>query len=64
MANDVEVRIDGLPLVSSDDWARAQHTPESELPTIDPAQYPTSRLLGLPTVADAPALSGLGQLKT
>jgi len=53
MADDVEVKIDGLPLVSSEEWAKAQRAPEGELPQVDPDRYITSRRLGLPVVADA-----------
>lgn len=53
MADRVEVRIDGLPLVSSEDWAKAQSAPETDLPEIDPERYITSRRLGLPHIMDA-----------
>jgi hypothetical protein len=53
MPDQVEVRIDGLPLVSSDDWAQAQRAPEADLPKVDPNRYIASRRLGLPFVADA-----------
>jgi hypothetical protein len=53
MMDEVEVRIEGLPLVSSEDWAKAQRAPESELPKIDPDRYSASRLIGLPAIADA-----------
>jgi hypothetical protein len=53
MQNGVEVKIDGLPLVSSEEWAKAQHAPEKELPHVDPERYIASRRLGLPFVADA-----------
>lgn len=53
MPDEVEVRIDGLPMVSSEEWAKAQHAPESELPKVDPDRYIASRRLGLPYVADA-----------
>ena len=52
-ASEVEVKIDGLPLVSSEEWAKAQHAPEKELPHVDPDRYIASRRLGLPFVADA-----------
>jgi hypothetical protein len=53
MPDEVEVKIDGLPLVSSEEWAKAQHAPEAELPEVDPDRYIASRRLGLPVVADA-----------
>jgi hypothetical protein len=53
MLNEVEVRIDGLPLVSGEEWAKAQRAPESDLPKVDPDRYIASRRLGLPYVADA-----------
>jgi hypothetical protein len=53
MADEVEVKIEGLPLVSSEEWAKAQHAPESDLPKVDPTRYVASRRLGLPYVADA-----------
>jgi hypothetical protein len=53
MPGEVEVKIDGLPLVSSDEWAKAQSAPESMLPKVDPDRYIASRRLGLPYVADA-----------
>jgi hypothetical protein len=53
MAEKVEVKIDGLPLVSSEEWAKARLAPEADLPQIDPSRYVTSRRLGLPIVADA-----------
>jgi hypothetical protein len=53
MPDEVEVKIDGLPLVSSEEWAKAQRAPESDLPKVDPERYVTSRRLGLPPVADA-----------
>jgi hypothetical protein len=53
MPDEVEVRIDGLPLVSGEEWAQAQRAPESDLPTVDPDRYIASRKLGLPYVADA-----------
>jgi hypothetical protein len=53
MAVDVEVKIDGLPLVSSEEWAKAQRAPESDLPKVDPTRYIASRRLGLQPVDDA-----------
>lgn len=53
MAGDVEVRIEGLPLVSGEEWAKAQHVPEKDLPTVDPDRYVASRRLGLSSTADA-----------
>ena len=53
MLDEVEVKIDGTPLVSSVEWAKAQRAPEEELPQVDPDRYITSRRLGLPIVADA-----------
>jgi hypothetical protein len=53
MPNEVEVKIDGVPLVSSEEWAKAQRVSEAELPQIDPERYVSSRRLGLPVVADA-----------
>lgn len=53
MADKVEVQIDGLPLVSGEEWSKAQCAPESELPQVDPDRYPSSRKLGLPILADA-----------
>lgn len=51
--DDVEVRIEGTPLVSSADWAKAQNAPESELPKVDPDRYMSSRRFGLSPIADA-----------
>ncbi|MGD0097592.1 MAG: hypothetical protein ABSB60_13950 [Terracidiphilus sp.] len=53
MPDEVEVKIDGLPLVSGDEWAKAQSAPEEELPQVDPDRYITSRRLGIPVVEDA-----------
>ncbi|MGH9605322.1 MAG: hypothetical protein ACRD3N_06440 [Terracidiphilus sp.] len=53
MEREVEVKIEGLPLVSGEEWARAQRAPESDLPKVDPDRYIASRKLGLPYVADA-----------
>ena len=53
MPDEVEVRIDGLPLVSSEEWAKAQRVPESDLPKVDPNRYIASRRLGLQPVDDA-----------
>jgi hypothetical protein len=53
MAEEVEVRIEGLPLVSGEEWAKAQHLPETDLPQVDPNRYVASRRLGLPSIADA-----------
>lgn len=53
MAEEVEIRIEGLPIVSSENWAKAQNAPESVLPKVDPDRYIASRRLGLPPIADA-----------
>lgn len=53
MPEEVEVKIDGTPLVSSEEWAKAQRAPEDELPQVDPDRYITSRRLGLPIIDDA-----------
>jgi hypothetical protein len=53
MSDDIEVKIDGLPLVSSEEWAKAQGAPVGDLPQVDPDRYIASRRLGLPIVADA-----------
>jgi hypothetical protein len=53
MSGDVEIRIEGSPLVSSDEWAIAQGVPEDQLPQVDPNRYVASRRLGLPVVVDA-----------
>lgn len=47
----VEVRIDGLPYVSAEDWMKAQSTPESELPKVEEREL--SRRLRLAPDSDA-----------
>jgi hypothetical protein len=48
---EVEVRIDGLPFVSAEDWAKAQTTPASELPKVDESDL--SRRMKLAPDSDA-----------
>ena len=44
MAGRVEVRIEGRPYLTSEDWSRAQAAPESELPPIDMEKFEKSVL--------------------
>lgn len=44
MAGRVEVRIEGRPYLTSEDWSRAEAAPESELPPVDMEKFEKSVL--------------------
>jgi len=55
MAGRVEVRIEGKPYLTSEDWSRAQAAPESELPPVDMEKFEKSflRRMGFSPISEA-----------
>lgn len=62
MAGRVEVRIEGRPYLTGEDWSRAQAAPESELPPVDIAEFDTSILkrMGVSPASEAREEFALG----
>jgi hypothetical protein len=48
---EVQVRIDGLPFVSAEDWTKAQAAPASESPSVEPKEL--AQRMQLPPDSDA-----------